>query len=186
MTNKKSNQLTIDYLNECFLLNPLTGDLIWKFRPRNHFKWASEWVLFNTQNAGNVAGNLEGNGYIRVRINGVKHKAHRICYWIYTNKIPDKELDIDHINGVKNDNRELNLRLVSAAENMKNMRLNKSNSSGVMGVDQHKKTKRWRARITINSKKVHLGYFHSKDEAIAARKLAEANNGYHQNHGSKQ
>jgi len=63
------------------------------------------------------------------------------------------------------------------------MRKSRRNTSGCVGVFLHKPTGKWIASIGCNGKSVHLGYFSEKQEAIATRKKAEINYGYHKNHG---
>lgn len=84
-------------------------------------------------------------------------------------------LDVDHKHGSdsKYDNRKENLRLATTSQNTINRIMSKNNTSGVVGVSWHKKSKKWRAYIGINNKMINLGFFKDKDDAIAARKIAE-------------
>jgi hypothetical protein len=65
------------------------------------------------------------------------------------------------------------------------MNLSKSrrNSSGVTGVFKHTQTGRWQAQIRIEKRSMHLGSFESFDDAVAARRKAEEQHGFHKNHG---
>lgn len=90
---------------------------------------------------------------------------------------------IDHINGIKDDNRIANLRQVSDEENARNKKRHFRNKSGVMGVTWSKADKKWRVRIGVSGKYKCLGSFHSLEEAISVRKKAEHDLGYHENHG---
>ena len=86
----------------------------------------------------------------------------------------ESSLFVDHINGDRLDNRRGNLRFANNAENMRNRtKLPAHNASGVIGVGWYKKTGRWKARITVNYKDIHLGYFTSFEDAVAVRKQAE-------------
>lgn len=78
----------------------------------------------------------------------------------------DKE--IDHINGKAYDNRRANLRLCTHAENMKNRKRHKNNTSGYKGVWLRKATGKWEAAIRNDGKKVHIGTFANKLEAASA------------------
>lgn len=80
---------------------------------------------------------------------------------------------VDHVNGNGLDNRKENIREVSNSENAMNRTLNSNNSSGTTGVSFHKKSKKFRATITVNKKSIHLGTFSSIEEAVIARKSAE-------------
>ncbi len=91
--------------------------------------------------------------------------------------------EIDHINGDRTDNRICNLRDVTSAGNSCNRRRQDRNTSGVTGVAWDKRASRWQARIGLNGKQKYLGYFDSLDEAVAARKAAELELGFHPNHG---
>ena len=77
-------------------------------------------------------------------------------------------LSTDHISGDKLDNRKSNLRHATTSQNMINTPLPCKNTSGYRGVHLKKTTKRWQAQITVNQKRIHLGYFNSADEAANA------------------
>lgn len=79
----------------------------------------------------------------------------------------------DHINRNPLDNRKDNLRQASKNENNQNHKRFINNTSGFSGVNWHKKQNKWHARITVNNKRIHLGYFNTKYEAIIARLQAE-------------
>ena len=92
---------------------------------------------------------------------------------------------MDHINGNRRDNRIENLRVVTVAENNKNLKTFKTNKSGRMGVHFDKSCRRWRAYIRYNGKRRHIGLYGSFEEASKARAKAEIKYGYHPNHGRK-
>jgi hypothetical protein len=79
----------------------------------------------------------------------------------------------DHINRNKLDNRKINLRLCSNAENIRNRGLTKKNKSGVTGVCWHTKAKKWMAQIMKDRKYIYLGLFSHIELAIKTRKDAE-------------
>lgn len=84
-----------------------------------------------------------------------------------------KGMVVDHINGNPLDNRRENLRVCTQAENTRNQRLSRTNTTGYKGVTKRKinhsiKTKRFYARITINRKRIELGYFATVEEAARA------------------
>lgn len=81
---------------------------------------------------------------------------------------------IDHINHDKADNRKINLRICTLSENNKNLPLSKENTSGHPGVSWMESRKKWRAYISVNNKFKHLGLFGKIEDAIKARKEAEA------------
>jgi hypothetical protein len=121
-------------------------------------------------------------GYITVGYNGRRHYAHRLI-WAYFHKKCPGALNIDHINGIKSDNRPENLRLVTNLENSRNLSISKTNTSGRVGVVWNKGVEKWQASIGLKGKLIYLGVFKRKDGAIAAREAAERKYSYHQNHG---
>lgn len=88
--------------------------------------------------------------------------AHRLA-WLYTFGL-FPEGDIDHLNGVRTDNRIVNLRDATRAINAQNRRLR----NGRLGIDFVKRTKKWRARIGVEGRSEGLGSFESKAAAQAA------------------
>lgn len=83
-----------------------------------------------------------------------------------------KNMQVDHINGDRLDNRKCNLRICSPAQNSVNRGKNKNNKSGYKGVCWDSNAEKWRAYINVNYKKVHLGLFTCPIEA--ARRYNEA------------
>ena len=81
---------------------------------------------------------------------------------------------IDHINGIRTDNRFTNLREATTAENTRNGLISKNNTSGFKGVCFHKDTGRWQAKIFINGKGRHLGLFDTAEAAANAYDAAAA------------
>lgn len=92
----------------------------------------------------------------------------------------DPDIHVDHIDRDPLNNRRDNLRFCTHAENLRNCKLRVTNTSGVRGVAKltgsrisPTQKERWRAKIAINGKHIHLGCFDTKDEAVAARLAAE-------------
>jgi hypothetical protein len=127
---------------------------------------------------GQVAGCLDGQGYIMIKVDGKIYKAHRLA-WLYVNgAFPSRQ--IDHINRVKADNRICNLREALPWENQQNHPMHSSNTSGVVGVNWSRHAKKWRAQIKHNGRNLHLGYYENMEDAIVARAMAKAK--YHTFH----
>lgn len=161
--------LTQAGLKELFKYNPHTG----KFTRLKS-------VSSNTK-PGDVVSCINASGYVVANIFQKKRYMHRMA-WLYTyGELPACE--IDHINGVRSDNRIENLRDVSRKDNQRNVCRPSNNTSGVTGVSWSKVANKWWAQIVINQKVVHIGLFTCKDKAIKARKEAEAKYGFHPNHG---
>ena len=121
---------------------------------------------------------LNGNGYLYFKHNGKSKRLHRFIYELIGVDIPD-DMEVDHINHNKTDNRWENLRLVSRSDNQRNRGIQKNNKSGVVGVYWHNASSRWEADL----QGIYLGRYKDKSKAVDARKLAEVAYGYHENHG---
>lgn len=135
---------------------------------------------------GVMAGEVVGSrhpyaGYLLIQVNHSRHPAHRLAWLYMYGEFPDAE--IDHINGVRDDNRIANLRAVTKLENARNRRLQKTNVSGVSGVGWHRAASKWSVRIRVDFKEKWLGTYDDFFEAVCVRKSAENRLGYHPNHG---
>ena len=91
--------------------------------------------------------------------------------------------EVDHQNHNTLDCRKVNLLLTKRSGNAKNTLLRRDNKSGVCGVTWHKRTKKWVAKIMVDGKSKHLGYFITLGAATFARKAANCQYGFHINHG---
>lgn len=91
-----------------------------------------------------------------------------------------EDMIVDHINGNSLDNRKSNLRICSHSENMRNQKLR--SGSEFKGVGFCKIKNKYRARIMLDRKDYHLGYFDTKEDA--AKAYAEASKNYHGEYGS--
>ena len=90
---------------------------------------------------------------------------------------------VDHINGIRSDNKWSNLRHATQLENTRNRKKSSRNKSGVTGVIWDKSKEKWQARIGVCGKSITLGRFDDFDSAVISRKLAEVKYGFHKNHG---
>ena len=168
------------YLRECLDYNPDTGKLTWKGRPPHHFATPYQHKLYNSRWPGcGALRNATGRGYIGGAIDGTRYLSHRIIWKLVHNEEPEI---VDHINGDPHDNRLCNLRAADKILNMRNIRLRKTNTTGAHGV-QSLKSGKWGAHIKTSDGYLWLGTFEAFDDAIAARRNAEAEHGYHHNHG---
>ena len=79
-----------------------------------------------------------------------------------------RELEIDHINNIRDDNRWCNLRLAIRDSNQQNALIRRDNTSGVKGVCWHKRMCMWQARVMLNTKRISVGYFDSVEAANKA------------------
>lgn len=153
--------LTAERLRELLHYDPEKGVFTWLVRPgyRVH--------------VGDVAGNMQTNGYWYIQIDRKLHRAHRLAWlWLHGNWPTNQ---IDHINGIRDDNRICNLRDVTRSENMQNLRSARSDSkSGLAGVGWYSPKRRWTAKIMIDGKRHDLGRFITADFAHEAYCAAKA------------
>jgi hypothetical protein len=161
--------ITQKRLKEVLSYNPPTGVFRWKISRSGVKK-------------GDVAGGQMQTGYRLIGIDGERYLAHRLV-WIYVyGHFP---FEIDHIDGDKMNNSFSNLRDVTRVENSRNRRIKKGNKSGSTGVSWDKVNRKWRATIKVDYKQKNIGRFLSIEEAMLARKAAEAEYGFHINHGMR-
>jgi hypothetical protein len=90
-------------------------------------------------------------------IAGKTHATYRLAWLYMTGEWPDHE--VDHINGDPADNRWSNLRAATHAENGRNLKRSKANTSGLKGVHVHRRNRLWRARIAPSGKSICLGIY---------------------------
>ena len=158
-------------LRKLFRYDPKTGYLFYWKRPKG-----------STVDPSYPAGYVTKKGYRRIQINKEKYSAHRLVMKFNGIIIPEG-LQVDHINGNRDDNRIENIRVVNGSENKKNSKRYDNNSSGHTGVAYHKKAQKWIAYIRSEGKLIHLGIFECKNDAITARKRAEPEFGFSERHG---
>lgn len=148
----KRDKVSHERLLQVLHYDPDTGLFTWKYGEEKHLK----------SRAGKRAGSPV-SGYVVICVDGCYTGAHRLAWLYMTGSFPAK--NIDHINGNPSDNRFANLREATHAENLRNTRVQRNNTSGVHGVGMNKG--RWRARVMINGK-THAKFFKTKDEAAAS------------------
>ena len=81
--------------------------------------------------AGEVAGTIRPDGYIQLSIDNKRYLAHRLIFLIAFGFYPEQ---VDHINGIKDDNRACNLRAADNVINARNQKMNSANKTGIAGV----------------------------------------------------
>jgi hypothetical protein len=121
--------------------------------------------------------NLQG-GYVgacnigNYKYNEYTVKMHRLAMILSGHNI--NGLVVDHINRDKFDNRVVNLRVCTKAQNTRNKIMNYRNKTGFYGVsifnsNRYKIKKiRYKAQITYNGKAIYLGVFDDPVEAAKA------------------
>jgi hypothetical protein len=173
--------ITQEQLKQLVVYEQSTGVFTWKPRPENLFKTIKSFKNWNRRYAGEQAGGVKiDSGYVIVSLFKKPYRAHRLA-WLYVHGVMPTN-QIDHINGVRHDNRLVNLRDTKQGENQKNRRLSPKNKTGHHGIWKHQNG-RFRVKAWDKNVQYHLGYYESFEEAVAARKRFEAEHGYHPNHG---
>ena len=115
-------------------------------------------------NPGMRVGSKNNRGYVEFDLYGKRYRAHRVIWAISTGS--DTDLQIDHINGDKSDNRVSNLRAVTCSVNMQNQRAAKVTSkTGILGASPKKGTGRFVAQIKANGLARYIGVFDTAEEA---------------------
>lgn len=135
------------------------------------------------QLAGKIAGYKNSNNRWVICIDGKNYYRHRLVYMMHRGNCPTN-LDVDHLDTDKTNDRIENLALKTRSYNKRNVPINSNNTSGFTGVYKRKDTGKWQAQITVNGKNTHLGYFDSFEDAVEARKRANVDNGFSELHGS--
>lgn len=115
---------------------------------------------------GPVSSTPNNNGYILVRVGGRKHSAHRIIWAWMTGVRPD--IDIDHRDLNKANNKWSNLRLATRSQNQANCNLPANNTSGKKGVSYCSKRMKFQAQIRVDDRLIFLGRFGKLEHAAAA------------------
>jgi hypothetical protein len=155
--------MTAERVRELFSYDPETGVFVWRV------------TLGNAAVAGTTAGTIYKNGRRYITVEGQRYFAHRLA-WLYVNgQWPTAQ--IDHRNRVRDDNRIANLREATNQQNCANRDVLKRNSLGVKGVVAYRGRKantpiRYRARIRVNDRLIHLGYYPTP-KAAATRYFGE-------------
>jgi hypothetical protein len=151
----KNDILTYEQVREMFDYDENTGILTWK-------------IKHGHKHPGDEVGYME-YGYKILTIDKKDFFVHRIVWLRHYGKYPDQF--IDHINGIRDDNRICNLRDVSQRENMHNKQRHREGRS--LGVFYNQWEKRWDARIFFEHKQYRLGVYDTEELALQAYKTAQ-------------
>jgi hypothetical protein len=147
--------ITHERLANYVTYDPDTGEFTWK-------------VCTGGKPIGFKAGATLNTGYVQLQIDKRFYTAHRLAWLYWYGEFPPKGIQVDHINGIRNDNRIINLRLSSQSNQNRNTdRRRCKNKHGLIGVSQYP-SGRWNASTTIKGTKNNLGMFETKEEAAEA------------------
>lgn len=147
-------QATPEQLAQLFDYNPNTGELKWRAAPSTLVE------------AGSLVGYVNKDGYVQAQVKRKKLLAHRVAWAIHFGAWPEGV--IDHINGIRTDNRIENLRAVTPRINTENRRSAATQSkSGLLGAHA-RPNGRWRAEIRADGVRRRLGDFAAAEDAHQA------------------
>ena len=113
------------------------------------------------------------NGYRIGKLRGKSYYEHRLIWLYYYGEWPKDQ--IDHINGVRDDNRIENLREATRQQNSFNRKSEKDSASNYKGVTWHKRHKKWQAQHRYKGKTYCLGLYEAEEDAADAYRKATGN-----------
>ena len=157
---------SVDLIRSLLNYDAATGKLYWKHRPESMFPNKRIFASWNSRFADKEAFTANSNGYLAGSVHERMLYAHRVAWAIYHGAWPD--LEIDHINCNKKDNRIANLRQADRCENNHNIQKGIRNTSGLKGVRWLKSKRKWVAAITHRKQRIHLGLFTTSEAAYEA------------------
>ena len=173
---------SINILRKLLRYEPETGKMFWKTRPLELFNETEKRTArhacaqWNSKLAGKEAiCTQHGSGYLCGDIFANKYFAHHVAWALFYGSSCLQE--IDHINGVKSDNRISNLREATHTQNLCNVGITSRNTSGLKGAFWHKRDRVWEAHIRVNTTLKYLGRYSTKEDAHKA--YCDAANKYH-------
>jgi hypothetical protein len=138
-------------------------------------------VSIGSSKAGSIADYKEPNGYLRVRIDGKRYAVHQVIFCMKFGYIPKM---IDHINGIKDDNRIENLRIATPSQNGYNTKITFLNTTGVKNVQYIKHINKYQVRLKINKQNTVIGYFKNLElSELVAMEARDKYHGKYANHG---
>ena len=139
---------TLKRVRDLLSYNPVTGEFAWKTYKRP------------------MGTALSTHGYRRLRIDGALIYAHRLAWFYVYGVWPENK--IDHANGLRADNRIMNLREADNSENAHNAKMQKNNACGFKGVWFCTQSNKWKSKIMKDYKSYHLGTFKKPEDAYSA------------------
>lgn len=153
VSRSKQAALTAEKLRHILHYDPETGVFTWMVSPRRRTK------------VGDEAGNRDYHGYVNITHEGTRYRAHRLA-WLYMTGEWPADL-VDHKDQNRSNNRWLNLRPATKAQNGQNTR------KEMPGVHWISKAGRWNVRLMVAGKVYKGGWHACKLDAVAARMRLE-------------
>ena len=173
--NTDKHQITRRELKKWVRYDPSTGEM---HRVRKVVSKTGRFMTIDKLITG-----TNNRGYLWVKLFEYMYLVHRLAFLYVTGKHPQGE--VDHINGIRLDNRWENLRDCDSAAQSRNQGVRSDSTSGVRGVTYSKNARKWVVRISQDGNRMSLGNFKSFKEAVSVRRAAETQFGYHENHGAR-
>lgn len=147
-----------DWLKDNLRYDPDTGYLWWT--KRGSHRSLNKPAGFITKATGYIQVGSYQQGI------PIQYMAHRLAWFLYHGVWPKDQ--IDHINNVRGDNRIVNLREATNAENQGNRKIKVGCSSKYKGVGWNKQNKKWQTKICVDYKQIHIGCYDNEEEAALA------------------
>ena len=158
------NTITREYLRSILNYDPATGVFVWLPRPvRAGFERTDR--AWNSRRVGTAAGTVNFGGYVAINLFGIPRYAHRLAFLHIEGWMPEY---VDHQDGNRANNAWANLRAATNSLNLANAKLRANNTSGYKGVCWYPPLSQWTARIQVNGRGIHLGYFDQIEDAAKA------------------
>lgn len=152
---KRSNRtVCVSILKDLFSYDPVSGVVTRKSDQSTRAR------------KGDIVGFMSAEGYLTVGIKRKTYKLHRVIWAMHHGVWPTD--DVDHINGIRSDNRICNLRAATRAENSRNKVQKSGTASGLKGVVWNKNARKWMALIAVGGKRHYLGYYDNPSAAHQA------------------
>lgn len=139
------------------------------------------WKIKYCNTKCSIAGSIGNHGYVVINLCGRLRMAHRIAWFFTYGVFPVGFLD--HINGIRTDNRMCNLREASRSNNNWNAKLRKDNTSGVKGVSWHASINRWVSYVDVGGKRHATVFKRFEDAEAHVLKIRKELHGKFVNHG---
>ena len=163
------NKITQELARKLFRYDEETGILYHRNRDKSMFSNNAQYLNWNGRYPDTQVGSKTKTGYLCTRINKTDYYVHYMI-WVYCHG-DFSNMEIDHINRNRSDNRISNLRLCSPLQNAHN-RSKHRRKDGRKGIYKRNDCNTWRAIITVNGKTVNIGSYKTEQEAIDAYKKA--------------
>lgn len=120
---------------------------------------------------GSAAGSENKSGYVQIGFEGALYYAHRLAFFFMDGEMPREH--VDHVNGVRSDNRWENLRRCSRLQNAQNL-AKRGNRKHDLPTGVSPNGSGFLAQIKSSGKNYYLGTYKTPDEASGAYLIAKA------------